>query len=129
MEQVKINSDGSMVIYKPKRVIHKITEEHIKCILLSRLGFSYKRIQSQTGYSNAQIYKIAKENGCLVRAYRNGDTGISQRILNACDKPSHVLVKTIKQQLLLGGKSNSQEKEVISSAGYKSTTKRMMMCE
>ena len=75
------------------------TKEDIRCVLLARLGFSYKTINKQTGYSNPQIYKRLKESGSLVSFYRACITPISRKVIQASNKSSDVIIEKITKQL------------------------------
>lgn len=55
--------------------------EDIRCVIMARLGFSYKYIAEQTGLSLDQIIYRCKQLGIKVTDYRNGRTELAQRFV------------------------------------------------
>ena len=49
--------------------------------LLGQLGFSYKCIARETGFSIGSIGRTLCVNGISVKAYRNGDTPLAEMVI------------------------------------------------
>ncbi len=53
--------------------------EDIRCVIMARLGFSYKYIAEQTGLNANQIAYRMQQLGIKITDYRDGKTELAQR--------------------------------------------------
>jgi len=55
--------------------------EDIRCVIMARLGFSYKYIEEQTGLNIGQINYRMAQLGIKLSDYRRGRTELAQRFV------------------------------------------------
>lgn len=60
---------------------HTANSEDIRCVIMARLGFSYKYIAEQTGLNANQISYRMEQLGIRISDYRNGRTELAQRFV------------------------------------------------
>ena len=80
-------------------ITKKTTGSDIECILLARLGFSYKLISDKTGLSTSQVNNRLRSAGIKTKDYRNGTNDFSQRVITAAVSCSKDVLDTIKHDI------------------------------
>jgi hypothetical protein len=77
----------------------RTTSADVECVLLGRMGFSYRLISARTGLSVAQIKLRLKQTGSYVRAYRNGESHLATRIADLSHVEAKQLMAAVRKQL------------------------------
>ena len=80
-------------------ITRKTTNADIECVILGRLGFSYKLIGARTGLSNAQIALRLKQTSSQVKLYRNGVSALAVRIADLSHLEAKTLIANVRKQL------------------------------
>lgn len=74
-------------------------ESDVRCVLLGRLGFSYKAIRQQTGLTASQVGYRFNKLGMRLDDYRNGHSELSKRIINAAHIDSAGIATKIRKMI------------------------------
>lgn len=77
----------------------RTTSKDVECVLLARLGFSYRLIHQRTGLSNQQIKLRLKQTGSQVRKYRNGETALAVKVADLSYVEAKSLMNSIRKEL------------------------------
>lgn len=78
---------------------NKTRSEDIQCIVLARLGFSLKTIALRTGLSTGAVAYRLKLLQVKISDYRNGNSPLSQRIIEVAQADSHLLMDQIRSHI------------------------------
>lgn len=77
----------------------RTTSADVECVMLARLGFSYKLINQRTGLSAQQIKLRLKQTNSQLRKYRNGDSHLAVKIADLSHVEAKQLMNNIRKEL------------------------------
>lgn len=78
---------------------NKTRTEDIQCVIYARLGFSMNLISERTGLSKGAISYRLKLLNVKIADYRNGNSQLAGRILDAATADSKLLMGEIKKHM------------------------------
>lgn len=78
---------------------NKTRQEDIACIIYGRLGFSLNLIAKRTGLTKHAVSYRLKLLGVKLADYRNGESPLAERILDAATADSRILIDEIRKRI------------------------------
>ena len=90
---------------------NKTRAEDVACIIYGRLGFSLALIAKRTGLTKAAVSYRLKLLNVKLADYRNGESPLAERIIDAANAESLVLIEEIRKRIRLSHAAPRQLQE------------------
>jgi len=77
----------------------RTTRQDVECVILARLGFTYKAIGRQTNLTEGQVGYRLKIAGVSSRDYRRGESDLATKIMVIAREDSRAFFDTMASQI------------------------------